>query len=179
MFRSHFSVIINSWFSDILFFCFLTLESQGLDTRVSASWHSSLKTLTFECQEMKIWVFAKHLSKGLFLLVYNQKTFNGNLTFLSSMNFALILHSFSRKIVVFHQTVCNVFLWICPIKKQTPQNCWESFWGVWALFMVGFYCLSSNLIGILNCTLTGFPRCEPGIHLGIIFSTRTASAPQP
>ena len=158
---------------------FLRLQSQCLETPMSSRWHSSLKSLTFECQDADIRMSAKWLSKGLFLTVYNQKTFNGILTFLSSMNFALILRSFSRKIVVFLQTARNVFLWICPIKKQTPQNCWEGFWGVWALFMVGFYCLSSNLIGILNCTLTGLPRCEPGIHLGIIFSTRTTSAPQP
>ena len=127
-------------------FRFLTLESQGLDTRVSASWHSSVKTLTFECQEMKIGMFAKHLSKGLFLSVHNQKTFNGNLTFLSSMNFALILHSFSRKIVIFHQTACNVFLWIWKKTSIRLTFFYDSVWSTEDFFCIFTICSFFSLI---------------------------------
>lgn len=38
----------------------------------------------------------------------------------------------------------------------------------------GCYC-SLNLTGTVKETLTGLPRCFPGVHLGKVFTTRTAS----
>ena len=36
--------------------------------------------------------------------------------------------------------------------------------------------LSVKLIGIVNMTLTGWPRCFPGLYLGKDFTTLSASA---
>ena len=102
---------------------FLRLKCQRLETLMSSCWHSSVKSLTFECQDADIRMSAKWLSKGLFLTVHDPKTFNGILTFKLFMNFALICVLFFLKSSVVSPIVCNVFLWSCPIKNyQCPMN---------------------------------------------------------